>query len=701
MKERRLIFSALPYANGPLHLGHMAGAYVPYDAFRRFNILMDREVISVSGSDEHGTPITVRAMKENKTPEEIAKYYHKINKEIFEKMYIEFSTYIETSWEIHKETVFNFIKRLMENGYIYKGKMVQPYCEHDKMFLPDRYITGKCPRCGYEKARGDQCENCGATLEPSELIDPVCIICKNPPVFKETDHLFFKLSALQKEMESYINSNEHWRENVIFFSKNFISSGLKDRPITRDLEWGVDAPFTEMKGKKIYVWFEALIGYLTGTRVTLNSFKDAENWWSDPEVKQYYFMGKDNIPFHSIIWPAMLIAHGNYQLPYFIAANEYLNFQGSKFSKSANVGFFMPELLDKYDPEYLRFGIYYNLPEGHDSDFSIEEFENKVNTELIDKYGNFINRALILLFKNGPVSFDESLFNEIDIEAMKIARQKHNSFIENMEKVRIRDAFREWMELARYANVYITNRKPWDACKTRGPNCSASLYTLGFLSYILAMDAQVFLPKSSEKVLNWMGFTTPLRINTDPQIPVFKVVTKPEKLYEKIQSKEAIPLDLVVAEIINAKPHPNADKLYVLDLNIGNENRTIVSGIRDSYTETELVGRKIVIIRNLKPANIRSITSNGMLLATEYEGKTYLLTPPEKSKSGDKVTLDDLEIINQEISIEEFKKYSLQTQREGNQTIAVLYHKGRKIPLKVNDENIVVDDKVPEGLKIK
>ncbi len=701
MKERVLIFSALPYANGPLHLGHMAGAYVPYDAFRRFNILMGKEVISVSGSDEHGTPITVRAMKENKTPQEIAKQYHEINKEIFRRMYIEFSTYIETSSNIHKDTVEKFLRKLMDNGYIYEGQMVQPFCEHDNMFLPDRYVVGKCPHCGYEKARGDQCENCGSTLEPSELINPLCVLCGNPPVFKETKHLFFKLSALQEKMEAYINGNIHWRENVLYFSRNFIESGLKDRPITRDLDWGVEVPFPEYNNKKVYVWFEALIGYLTGTRETLNSLEEAKKWWSDPQIKQYYFMGKDNIPFHSIIWPAMLLAHGEYQLPYFIAANEYLNLQGSKFSKSSNVGFFMPELLDRYDPEYIRFGIYYNLPEGHDSDFSLEEFENKVNTELIDKYGNFINRALIMLFKNGPVSFDECSFNDLDLEAIKFARSKNLAIIENMEKVRIRDAFREWMELARYANVYITNRKPWEPCKSKNADCNGALYTLGFISYILASNGQIFLPKSSEKVLQWMGFNSPVYLNKDPQLPVMKVIIKPEKLFEKISSKEKLPLNFVVAKVKEVMPHPDADKLYILKLQIGGEERTIVSGIRDSYREDELIGRKIIIIRNLKPAKIRGVVSNGMLLATEYNNRTYLLKPPDDAVDGDKVDIPDFEITDEQISIEDFRKYTLETKKQGEEIIATLNIKNKNLPFTVKGKVVTVDGDVPEGLKIK
>jgi methionyl-tRNA synthetase (EC 6.1.1.10) len=396
VKEKVFVFAALPYVNSSLHLGHIAGAYLPYDVFRRFLKLRGYDVISTSGSDEHGTPITVKSIREGIPPEKIVEKYHKLNLEIFRKMNIEFDAYIETSSELHKEITSKFLVTLKNKDYIYEAEMTQPFCVKENIFLADRYVKGKCPYCGYEEATGDQCENCGRTLEPGELIDPLCIFDLTTPEFRQTKHLFFRLSKLQEDLEKYIDSRANWRQNVLNFTRNFISGGLKDRPITRDLNWGVDVPFPGYENKKIYVWFEALIGYITGVSTVLDSQEDALAMWKNPNLRYYHFVGKDNIVFHSIIWPGMLLAHGNMILPYFVAANEFLNFRGEKFSKSKGTGFSMIQLLERYDPEFIRFGVLYNLPEEHDADFTIEEFENRVNTELIDKFGNFVNRALIL-----------------------------------------------------------------------------------------------------------------------------------------------------------------------------------------------------------------------------------------------------------------------------------------------------------------
>ncbi|MEM4125843.1 MAG: methionine--tRNA ligase, partial [Thermoplasmatales archaeon] len=600
MKPKAFIFVALPYANGALHLGQIAGAYLPYDAFRRFLKLRGVEIISASGSDEHGTPITLRSIREGVPPQDIVSRYHKINREIFKKMGIEFDAYIETSSELHKKVVKNFVEKIMEAGFIYEAEMTQPFCVKESIFLADRYVTGKCPYCGYEQATGDQCENCGSALEPTDLIDPVCIFDRTTPEFRKTKHLFFKLSSLQDELRNYVENKTYWRQNVLRYSRNFINEGLKDRPITRDLSWGVEVPKEGYENKRIYVWFEALIGYITGIATFLGSYEDAMELWSDPDIKHYYFMGKDNIVFHSIIWPGMLIAHKGLTLPYYIAANEYLNFKGEKFSKSRGTGVFMPEMLEKYDPEFIRFGVFYNLPEEHDSDFTLEEFQNKVNTEMIDKFGNFVNRALVLAFKHGPVSIDQIAQNDIDIEAEMKIRSTLGSIIENMENVNIREAFRRWLDLVYYSNSYFTRRKPWESCKTSNGDCNAAIYTGVKLVFALAVSGQIFLPATSEKILSWLGYSERVPLVQDLNFPVAKIVTKPERLFQKI-SETKVNLKLVVAKIEKVVEHPNAEKLYVLDLDLGSEKRTIVSGIRDSYSKEDLIGKKIVIVYNLKP----------------------------------------------------------------------------------------------------
>jgi len=700
MKEKVFIFVALPYANGPLHLGHIAGAYLPYDAFRRFMILTGREVISASGSDEHGTPITIKAMQEGISPKEIATKFHNVNSDIFKRMNIEFNAFIETSSDLHKMVVKDFITKLIDKGYIYEGNMVQPFCPHDNMFLPDRYVKGKCPKCGYENARGDQCENCGATLEPSELINPVCILDGYTPEFRETKHLFFKLSSFQEDMEKFISERKYWRDNVLKYSRNFISQGLKDRPITRDLEWGVDIPFPGYESKKIYVWFEALIGYITGTVQALNDYNGALELWKDRKIRHYYFMGKDNIPFHSIIWPAMLMAEGEYTLPYYVAANEYLNFQGEKFSKSGGVGISMPKLLEIYNSEYIRFGVFYNLPEGHDSDFSLEEFQNKVNSELIDKFGNFVNRALILSFKKGKINRDQIAQSQRDIEAEKFMRDSLKSIIGNMENVNIREAFKVWLELARYSNIYITERKPWEACKKDDANCLASIYTSMKIVFTLAVSGQIFLPETSKKLLSWLGYNEPVELREDIDYPVAHVLQKPEKLFEKITSK-SLNISLKVAQVMDVMDHPNAEKLYLLDLNLGEEKRRIISGIKDSYTKEALLNKKIVIVSNLKPAVIRGEKSNGMLLAAEEDGVVHLVLAPEDTKPGSEIGIGDYNITNEEISIEEFKKHEIMTYEKDGDIIPALHYNDSFIPLTINGKNLRIDGKVSKGIRIK
>ncbi|MGC8645192.1 MAG: methionine--tRNA ligase [Thermoplasmata archaeon] len=700
MKPKALVFVALPYANGALHLGQIAGAYLPYDAFRRFMKLRGVDLITASGSDEHGTPITLRSIREGIPPEVIASKYHKINRDIFEKMGIEFDAYIETSSDIHKKIVGEFITRLKERGFIYESEMIQPFCVKEGIFLADRYVTGKCPHCGYELATGDQCENCGSTLEPSELIDPVCIFDRTTPEFRKTTHLFFKLSALQDELKTFVESNVHWRQNVIRYSTNFIKEGLKDRPITRDLSWGVQVPFEGYENKRIYVWFEALIGYLTGTSIALGSYEDALALWSDREIRHYYFMGKDNIAFHSIIWPGMLMAHGDMTLPYFIAANEYLNFKGEKFSKSRGTGVSMPEMLSRYDPEYIRFGVFYNLPEEHDSDFSIEEFQSKVNTELIDKFGNFVNRALVLAFKHGPVSLDQIAQNDIDVEAENKIRQSLREIIERMERVNIREAFKSWMDLAYYGNSYITRRKPWEACRKEGGDCNAAIYTGVKIVFALAVSGQIFLPRTSKLILSWLGHQEPVMLSEDLQLPVARLSSKPERLFEKIVDQR-INLKLIVARIEKVEDHPNAEKLYVLDLDLGSEKRRIISGIKDSYSPSDLIGKKIIMVYNLKPASIRGLTSNGMLLAAEDEKGVHLLLAPETVKEGEQVDLGGLETDDSELTIDEFRKMDIKTHVADGKTLARMSFGDRSFFLKVREEYLYVDGSPREGLKIK
>lgn len=700
MKEKVFVFVALPYANAPLHLGHIAGAYLPYDTFRRFMKLRGYEVVSASGSDEHGTPITITSIRENVSPKEIASKFHSINLEIFKRMGIEFDAYIETSSELHKQIVASYFETLQNKGFIYEAEMTQPFCVKENIFLADRYIKGKCPICGYESATGDQCENCGTTLEPADLIDPICIFDQTTPEFRKTKHLFFRLSTLQEKLLRYIESVTYWRQNVLQYSKNFISGGLKDRPITRDLNWGVDVPFDGYEDKKVYVWFEALIGYLTGVSTAVGSYESALELWKDEKIRHYYFMGKDNIAFHSIIWPGMLASHGDMTLPYYVAANEYLNFKGEKFSKSRGTGFSMPQMLERYDPEFIRFGVLYNLPEEHDADFSIEEFQNKVNTELIDKFGNFVNRALTLSFKRGSVSVDQIAQNDLDVEAEGKIKSSLSRIIEDMNNVRIRAAFRAWLDLVYYGNSYITNRKPWDICKSENANCNAAIYTGTKIVFALAVSGQIFLPQTSKKILEWLGYADPIQITEDLNFPVSKLSSRPERLFQKITEKE-LNLKLLIAKVEEVNDHPNAEKLYLLDLDLGNSKRRIVSGIRDSYTKEGLVGKKIVVVSNLKPASIRGEVSNGMLLAAEDESGIHLVLAPESTEAGEEVKIGSLKTNDSEITIEEFRKLNIKTLKRGEECVPALFLENAPIYLEIKEGRLILDGAPREGLKVK
>ncbi|MGC8562583.1 MAG: methionine--tRNA ligase [Thermoplasmata archaeon] len=700
MKEKVFVFAALPYVNSSLHLGHVAGAYLPYDVFRRFLKLRGYDVISTSGSDEHGTPITVKSIREGIPPEEIVEKYHKLNVEIFRKMNIEFDAYIETSSKLHKEITSNFLKTLKDKGFIYEAEMVQPFCVKENIFLADRYVRGKCPYCGYEEATGDQCENCGRTLEPSELINPVCIFDLTTPEFRQTKHLFFRLSSLQADLSKYIDSRVGWRQNVLNFSRNFITNGLKDRPITRDLNWGVDVPFPGYENKKIYVWFEALIGYLTGISSVLGSQEDALAMWRNPGLKYYHFVGKDNIVFHSIVWPGMLLAHGDMTLPYQVAANEFLNFRGEKFSKSKGTGFSMIQLLERYNSEFIRFGVLYNLPEEHDADFSIEEFENRVNTELIDKFGNFVNRALILAYKKGPISIDQIAQNDLDIDAEKTIRNSISTIISEMDSVHIRNAFRTWLDLAYYGNSFITNRKPWDQCKKDDANCNAAIYTGVKIVFALAVSGQMFLPETSKKILSWLGYSEPIELKEDLEFPVSRLTIKPDRLFEKIVNND-INLRLQIAQVMGVNDHPNAEKLYLLDLDLGDSKRRIVSGIKNSYTKESLNGKKIVVVTNLKPALIRGETSNGMLLAAEDENGIHLVLAPESAKNGEEVKIGDMQTDPSEISIEKFRKFILKTARRDSDVVPAIFIDGKQIFLETPSGRLKLDGSPSEGLIIK
>ncbi|MEM0157546.1 MAG: methionine--tRNA ligase, partial [Thermoplasmataceae archaeon] len=504
-----LVNCALPYANGPLHPGHIAGAYLNADIFVRYQRMRGNNVLFVSGSDEHGTPITITAEKEKVDPYVISSRFHEEHLETFRNLDIIFDIFSRTTYPEHSETVKEFFMHFYDRGLLKERIMVSPFCLTDNRFMPDRYIEGTCPYCGYTQARGDQCDHCGRTLDPQELIDPRCILHGTAPEFRETKHLFFQLEEFQDQLLEWLGTKTFWKQNVMAFTRNFIKSGLKERPITRDIGWGVRVPIEGYEDKRIYVWFEALIGYVSGARI-YSKEKHQDDYWKDfylnPEVKNYYFMGKDNIPFHTIIWPAMLMAMGNYNLPYLVTANEYMNFKGLKFSKSRGIGYTVNEILKLVNRDYLRFYIAFNLPEGGDSDFSLEDLQNRVNTELIDKFGNLVHRITSFVV-NSQIApgFNSDLMDEADRNIVSLAEEAVRNYSQHVEAVEIKKALSSWLELVRQSNSYFNDSAPWALRKTNPEKCAHKLHVSLYLIQALSVMAYPFIPSSSTAMLLAMG----------------------------------------------------------------------------------------------------------------------------------------------------------------------------------------------------
>ncbi len=501
-----LVNCALPYANGPLHVGHIAGAYMGADIFVRFQRMMGNEVLYVSGTDEYGTPITVRADKEGISPKEIADKYHEEFIRTFKNLDINFDIFTRTTYEEHAKIVGDFFLDLYNKGFISKGTMISPYCKKIGRFMPDRYIEGKCPYCGYENARGDQCDNCGRTLDPQELINPVCILSGERPEFRETEHFFLRLDLFQEKLLEWLGTKKFWKPNVLEYTKNFISSGLKERAITRDIDWGVKIPLPGYEHKRIYVWFEALIGYISGAAILSNERGKPDYWkefYFNKDVPSYYFIGKDNIPFHSIIWPAMLMGREGINLPYDIPANEYLTFKGEQFSKSRGVGYSVDDLLRIVDKDYLRFYVASILPETGDSDFSLENLADVVNSDLIDKYGNFVHRTLSFINKyNMRIRVPERIEDKDPIE---YAERILSDYISSLEGVKVKKALSSWLELVIYSNVFFNRSEPWKLVKSDPDACNEKMYiSLRLIQFLTAM-IHPYVPASSEKIWALLG----------------------------------------------------------------------------------------------------------------------------------------------------------------------------------------------------
>jgi len=543
MTEKILVAVAWPYANGSLHLGQVAGAYLPADIFARYHRLKGNDVLMVSGSDQHGTPITIKAEQEGKKPADIAGRYHREFLESWQKLGISFDLFTTTGTANHAEVTQDMFLTLLEKGYIYKAKVSQPYCPQCQRFLPDRYIEGTCPFCGSTAARGDQCDDCGKPMNPAELLNPRCRLCAAAPYFEDSEHFFLRLSAFQEKLLKWVKPKSHWRQNVLNFTTRYLKDGLKDRAITRDIDWGVPVPLEGYEKKRIYVWFEAVIGYLSASKEWAKSNGDGEGWrpfWQDDKAKSYYFIGKDNIPFHTIIWPMMLMGYGGLNLPYDVPANEFLTIEGKKLSTSRNWAVWLPDYLARYAPDPLRYLLSINMPETSDTDFSWREFFRRNNDELVATYGNLVNRVLTFVYRNFDGCVPEP--GELDEPSRKLMAQAEetlNNVGDFIAQCRFKQGMMAAMSLAQEANRYLDDKSPWKIIKEDKQAAADSLYVaLGVISALKVMLSP-FLPFSSQKLHQMMGFDGTieddgwkLRLPTGGQ-----KLGEPEPLFVKLDEK--------------------------------------------------------------------------------------------------------------------------------------------------------------------
>ncbi|MFC2006708.1 methionine--tRNA ligase [Chloroflexota bacterium] len=562
MSEKILIGVAWPYANGPLHLGHIAGAYLPADIFARYHRAKGNEVLMVSGSDQHGTPITITAEQEGKSPAEIAARYHKQFLESWRKLGITFDLYTATGTINHTEVAHDIFLTLLNKGYIYKSSMLQPFCPGCQRFLPDRYIEGTCTYCHSSRARGDQCDECGKPVNAAELINPCCSQCGTSPQFRESEHFFLKLTAFENRLLDWVKKQTHWRRNVLGFTLRYIKEGLKDRAITRDIDWGVTVPVDGFENKRLYVWFEAVIGYLSSSKEWAKSTKDSEKWLSfwHGEAKSYYFIGKDNIVFHTIIWPAMLMGCGNLNLPYDVPANEFLTIEGRKLSTSRHWAVWLTDYLGRYDSDPLRYFLSMNMPETGDADFSWREFIRRNNNELVATYGNLVHRVLTFVYRNfdgcvpqhskysaiseylEPLNTDRNLggANILDDSSVNVIEDAKEFLFretgERLSKCQFRQALLIIFRFAQETNQYLDEKSPWKVIKKDRQTAADSLYVALYALACLKTALYPFLPSSSQKLHEFLGFEGRVQdYGWKPDVPLpGQRLLSPQPLFTKL-----------------------------------------------------------------------------------------------------------------------------------------------------------------------
>lgn len=672
--KRTLITSALPYANGPVHIGHLAGVYVPADIYARFLRMNRQEVAFIGGSDEHGVPITLKAKNEGVTPQDIVDKYHGMIKDSFRRFGISFDIYARTSDPIHHQTASEIFMKLYQDGKFIEKTSEQYYDAENKQFLADRYITGTCPKCGFEKAYGDQCESCGSALSPNELINPKSMISGNIPELKETKHWYLPLDQYEGWLKEWLlDGHKEWKSNVYGQCKSWIDGGLQPRAVTRDLDWGVPVPVEGAENKVLYVWFDAPIGYISATKELT---PDWEKWWKDPETKLVHFIGKDNIVFHCIIFPVILKAEGSYILPENVPANEFLNLEGDKISTSRNWAVWLHEYLDEFPgkEDVLKYVLTANAPETKDNDFTWKDFQTRNNNELVAVLGNFVNRALVLTQKyySGKVpeageltKADQLALAEISVIKAEVEK--------SIGQYRFREALKFAMDLARLGNKYLADAEPWIVVKTDPERVKPIMYVSLQITANLTIIFAPFLPFSMDKLrgflnmdeLNWSN------LGRTDLLPGGHQVNTPELLFEKIEDEviekqvnkllatkkaneaanaQAAPakenctfddfnkMDIRTGTILEAERVPKTKKLLKLTIDTGIDKRTVVSGIAEYYNPEEIIGQQVSILVNLEPKELKGIQSQGMILmAQDADGSLKFVSPTVPVKNGSEI----------------------------------------------------------------
>ena len=678
MSKRYTITAALPYTNGPIHIGHLAGVYVPADIYARFLRLTGNDVAFMCGSDEHGVPITIKAKNEGVTPQEIVDRYHAIIKKSFEDFGITFDNYSRTSAKIHHETASEFFKELYNKNEFVEEITEQLYDKDAGQFLADRFVIGTCPKCGNEESYGDQCENCGTSHNATDLINPKSAITGNVPTLKNTKHWFLPLNKHEDFLKDWIlkGHKKDWKPNVYGQVKSWIDDGLRPRAVTRDLDWGIPVPVEGGEGKVLYVWFDAPIGYISATKEwAARTGKDWEPYWKDENTKLVHFIGKDNIVFHCIIFPAMLKAEGSYILPDNVPANEFLNLEGNKLSTSKNWAVWLHEYLEEFPDKQdtLRYALTANAPESKDNDFTWKDFQARNNNELVAIFGNFINRVVVLTNKyyEGVVP-EPSELSQIDHETLTKMKAYPAVIESSIERYRFREASQELMNLARLGNKYLADEEPWKVIKEDEARTKTIMYVALQIASALAILSEPFLPFTSKKLKGilchseldlastWEDVST-----KDVLLPANHTIGKAELLFNKIEDKEIqlqldklqaskkaneianatvepqketitfedfTKLDMRVGTIIEAEKMPKAKKLLVLKVDTGIDVRTIVSGIAESFTAEEVIGKKVTVLVNLAPRALRGVESEGMILMTETPDGTLVFVNPDANQ---------------------------------------------------------------------